>query len=163
MFLKYDLESVTGNNTKKFNEEAIITLFHHVMFSWPSMLHMSICGILPQIYAPRTWNIANIFIYCIRSEGHCGSFPHVHCMFLPHSTVVYHSTNQSSNNEWSNAGNRDYMAVIVVISIPWILSLQLLQPPTKPGKLDRDFFCKYCSLELCYVTKDVILPEWWLQ
>ena len=84
------------------------------MFSQPSMLHIgNICSILLQIYVPRTLKITNIFILWIRffiqlTEDHCGFLPHVHCMLLLQGTVGYHSTDQNSNNEENNTGERDY-------------------------------------------------------
>ena len=140
------LESVAGNNTKAINEEVIATLSscYGCIFSWPSMLHISISSILFQIYVPRTSKITNIFILRVKfffqlTEGHCGFFPHVHCMFLPYSAVVYRSTKQTSNNEWNNTGNRDYDGCDgSKIPFPWILWLPLLQSPTDHGKLDSE-------------------------
>ena len=68
-----------------------------------------VCSIPTQSNVLRILKVSNIFVDCvwlfhwlieITTEGYC--------MFPPHSAVGYHSTNQNSNNEWNNTGERDY-------------------------------------------------------
>ena len=89
-----------------------------------SVLHWPICNVLPQFNVSginSSLLCNNVLIHwcwllLLLLAGYCQRVELVTFGFLPHSTVVHHSTNQCSNNEWNST--RDWSECTVVISVP---------------------------------------------
>ena len=72
------------------------------------LLHRAICNILLQFNVLRLAN--NVFIHwcwllLLLLVSYCQRVTLLAITFLPHSTVVHHSTNQCSSDEWDSTGD----------------------------------------------------------